>query len=74
MAYKVIRNPRSKKLAVDLKPFSYFKVPTNGVGRQESCPITFTLVVDNFGIQYVDRANRDHLEAVPQENCPMSLD
>ena len=39
----------AKKLAADLKPFGYYKVPkTNGLWKHESQPIIFTLVVDDF--------------------------
>ena len=40
------------KLVVDLKPFGYFKVPKiDGLLRHESYPITFTLVLNNFGVK-----------------------
>ena len=52
----------AKKLAADLKPFDYYKVPkTNGLWRHKSCPITFTLAVNKFGVKYVDKAVIKHL-------------
>ena len=54
----------AKKLAADLKPFGYYKCPTTaGLWKHESRPITFTLVVDDFGVKYVDKADAEHLEA-----------
>ena len=38
------------------------KAPTpRGLWRHESWPLTFTLVVDNFGVKFVKRADVDHL-------------
>ena len=65
----------AKKLAADLKPFGYYKVPkTNGLWKHESRPISFTLVVDNFGVSYVDKADAQHLEAALKKNYPMTVD
>ncbi len=32
-----------------------------GLWRHDTCPICFTLVVDNFGVKYVNKANTEHL-------------
>ena len=48
----------ANNLTADYKPYGYYKVPkTNGLWRHESCPITFILVGNNFGVKYVDRAD-----------------
>ena len=65
----------AKKLETDLKPYRYYKVPkTNGLWRQESCRISFTLVVDNFGVSYVNKADAEHLEVALKKNYPMTVD
>ena len=65
----------AKKLAADLKPFGYYQVPkTNGLWKHESRQISFTLVVDDFGVSYVDKADALHLEAALKKNYPMTVD
>ena len=40
----------------------YYESPnTPGLWRHESRPLTFTLVVDDFGIKFVNKAYVDHL-------------
>ncbi len=34
---------------------------TPGLWRQDTCPICFTLVVDNFGVKYMNKANAEYL-------------
>ena len=64
----------AKKLAADLKPYGYYKVPkTNGLWKHESRLISFTLVVDDFGVSYVDRADAEHLEAALKAHYPMTI-
>ena len=54
----------AKKLAADLKPYGYYKVPkTNSLWQHESCPISFTLVVNDFWVSYVNKEDTKHLEA-----------
>ena len=65
----------AKKLAADLKSYCYYKVPkTNGLWKHESCPISFTLVVDDFGVSYIDRADTEYLEAALKAHYPMTID
>ena len=65
----------AKKLAVDLKPYGYYKVPKMyGLWRHKSRPISFTLVVDNFSVSYVDRADAEHLKAALKVHYPMTVD
>jgi hypothetical protein len=40
---------------------------TPGRFRHETRPVTFALVVDDFGVKYVDKANADHLVSAIQD-------
>ncbi len=52
----------NKQLHRKLAPFGYKEsVNTPGLWRHKSRPLTFTLVVDNFGIKFVNKADVDHL-------------
>jgi hypothetical protein len=54
----------NKCLQRKLAPFGYYEcVNTPSMWYHELRPITFTLVVDNFGIKYVSQDNIDHLIA-----------
>jgi hypothetical protein len=54
----------NKCLRCKLAPLRYYKcVNTPGLWYHESEPITFTLVVDNFGVKYVSQDNINHLIA-----------
>jgi hypothetical protein len=45
-----------------LAPFGYYKSTNNpGLWRHKFKPITFFLVVDNFGVKFVNKADVDHL-------------
>jgi hypothetical protein len=45
-----------------LLPHGYFKCPnTPGLWKHSTCPILFTLVVDNFRMKYVGKEHFDHL-------------
>ncbi len=47
-----------------LAPFGYFEsTNTPGLWYHTTRPITVTLVVDNFGVKYVNKDNVDHLIA-----------
>ena len=49
---------------VNIAPNGYFQVPhTPELWRHITCPIAFSLVVDNFGVQFVNKADDDHLIA-----------
>ena len=61
----------AKKIAADLKPFGYYKCPTTaGLWKHESRPITFTLVVNEFGVKYLDRADAEHLKEALRSHYP----
>ncbi len=52
----------NKRLRCKLAPFGYYEsINTHGLWRHESKPITFTLVIDNFGVTFVNEVNVDHL-------------
>ena len=54
----------NKLLKKRLAPAGYYDMPhTPGLWKHVSCPITFTLVVDDFGVKYVNKNNADHLVA-----------
>ncbi len=54
----------NKCLRRKLAPFGYYKcVNTPGLWYHESRPITFTLMVDDFGIKYMSQDEIDHLIA-----------
>jgi hypothetical protein len=52
----------NKCLRRKLAPFGYYKhVNTPGLWYHKSRPISFTLVVDNFGVEYEIKDDIDHL-------------
>ena len=52
----------NKRLRRKLAPFGYSEhANTPGFWYHESRPISFTLVVDDFGVKYVNKADADHL-------------
>ncbi len=52
----------NKRLFCKLAPCGYFKsTNTPGLWHHESKPITHTLVVDNFGVKFVNKVSVDHL-------------
>jgi hypothetical protein len=54
----------NKRLCQKLAPLGYFKhVNTLGLWYHESRQISFTLVVNDFGVKYVNKADVDHLVA-----------
>ena len=54
----------NKLLRKRLAPHGYYEcINTPGLWRHEWQPITFTLVVDDFGVKYVGKEHADHLVA-----------
>ncbi len=52
----------NKRLRRKLAPFGYHESEnTPGLWYHKSCPITFTLVVDDFGVKYVCKEDVQHL-------------
>ena len=65
----------AKKLAANHKPFGYYKCPyTHGLWKHEPRPISFTLVVDNFGVKYINKEDAEHLESAIRANYPYTVD
>ena len=51
----------NKGLKGNLAPHGYFEAPhTPGLWRQITRPIYFSLVVDDFGVKYINKADTDH--------------
>ena len=65
----------TKKLAVDLKAYGYYKVPkTNGLQKRKSCPISCTLVVNDFGVSDMNKVDAEHLKVALKKQYPMTVD
>lgn len=47
---------------------------TPGLWRHETRPITFTLVVDDFGIKYINKTNAEHLITVCRKYYTVEVD
>jgi hypothetical protein len=47
---------------------------TPGLWKHDTRPIAFTLVVDDFGVKYVNQANAKHLKAYLAKHYPMKSD
>jgi hypothetical protein len=45
---------------------------THGLWKHEICPISFSLVVDNFGVKYVGREHAEHLMECIKKNYNIS--
>ena len=66
----------SKKLLEQrLNKAGYYQCPTTpGIWRHKWCPILFCLIVDDFGIEYVDKCHADHLNDILLENDEITQD
>jgi hypothetical protein len=65
----------SKRLTKHLATFGYY--PTNqtpGLWRHKTRPVTFSLVVDNFGVKYIGRRHAEHLVAALEALYPVITD
>ena len=59
----------NKGLKLNLAPHGSFEVPhTLGLWRHITRLISFSLVVDNFGVKYIDKADADHLISALKKN------
>jgi hypothetical protein len=55
----------NKRLRRKLAPFGYTEsINTPELWTHKSHPISFTLVVDDFGVKYVTQDNVDHLRLI----------
>jgi hypothetical protein len=58
----------NKQLQKRLAPHGYRPVPIMpGLWQHDTRPISFALVVDDFGIKYVNKANAEHLVDMLQQ-------
>jgi hypothetical protein len=65
----------NKLLCKRLAPHGYYEcINTLGLWRHEWHPITFTLIVDNFGVKYVGKEHADHLIAHIKEKYKLTKD
>ncbi len=65
----------NKCLRQKLAPFGNFEsTNTPGLWYHKTCPITFTLVVDGFGVKYVNKDDVDHLIASIKKNYMLTKD
>lgn len=65
----------NKLLKERLGKFGYYELPhTPGLWTHTSRPITFTLVVDDFGIKYVGREHLDHLLNAIKKDYKVEVD
>jgi hypothetical protein len=56
-------------------PFGYFKhINTPGLWYHESRPLSFTLIVNDFGVKYGNKDDVDHLVASIKEACTLTED
>ena len=65
----------NKLLKKRLAPAGHYDMPhTPGLWKHVSRPIAFTLVVDDFGVKYIDKKNADHLVAALKGKYKISED
>jgi hypothetical protein len=65
----------NKRLQQKLAPFGYCEsTNTLGLWYHKTRPITFTLVVDNFGVKYVNKDEVDHLITSIKKNYMLTED
>ena len=65
----------NKLLRKRLAPHKYYEcVNTPGLWRHQTQPITFSLVIDNFGIKYVGKEHADHLITCLKEKYKLTED
>ena len=61
-------NIANDKLVTHLKKQSFHQPPyTNGLFTHETIPISFTLVVDDFGVKYMNKHDTENLLNVLHE-------
>ena len=65
----------TKRLKHKLAPFGYHECKnTPGLWYHETRPITFTLVVDSFGVKYIRKEDVDNLIVSLQRNYTLTED
>ena len=64
-----------EELVEHLAPYGYAPVKhTPGLWKHESRPVTFVLVIDDFGVQYVGKEHADHLAMALKARYNMTED
>jgi hypothetical protein len=58
----------SKLLQKRLSTHGYTRLNTHGLWKHHTCPILFSLVVDDFGVKYFGKQHADHLYNALEEN------
>ncbi len=65
----------NKHIRRKLTPFGYYKhLSTPGIWYHETRPILFMLVVNNFGVKYVNKEDIDHLVASIKKTYTLTKD
>ncbi len=65
----------NKRLCRKLAPFGYYEsTNTPGLWRHKSKPITFTLVVEDFGVKFVNKVDVDHLISSIKQTYKLTKD
>ena len=65
----------NKQLQQKLAPFGYKEhANTLGLWYHKTCPISFTLVVNDFGVKYVNKADVEHLLESLQTRYKLTAD
>jgi hypothetical protein len=63
----------NKLLQRNLAKDGYRPTPhKHGLWTHDACPISFSLVVDDFGLKYVDQEHAEHLMACIRKNYNIS--
>jgi hypothetical protein len=72
--------PQAGKLAHDLLQqrlanHGYAPIPNTPVlSKHETRPVTFTLVIDDFGVKYIGRKNVEHFKNALEDKYTVSTD
>ncbi len=65
----------NKRLRRKLTPFGYFEhISTPGLWYHKTWPISFTLVVDGFGVKYLNQDSIDHLITLIKKTYTLTKD
>ena len=65
----------NRRLNQKLAPFRYHECKNNpGLWYHKTRQITFMLVVNNFGVKYVDKSNVEHLITSLKANYTLTID
>lgn len=64
----------NQDLMKNLAPHGYYPSKrTPGLWLHKTCPISFTLVVDNFGVKYMNKKDINHLFDIIKERYPVKI-